>query len=191
MDVITGIEPGADWTISRQLGGEAYHDLFDLREDKKSICAHNETKQISKSQYVGTCTMAVGVFSNHIKNVDLNPDKYKDRQCLGSYCSLVTTGKSTKPMRIVTYYRPNNESMHKAPNRGRQTVFMQHIREFKQQWLLRKDPRLKADRYLIKDLNAWKIQGEETILLGDYNQSIYKSQLATALTGPALNMRGQ
>lgn len=36
-----------------------------------------------------------------------------------SYCSLVTTGESAKPMRIVTYYRPNDESRHIAPKRGR------------------------------------------------------------------------
>lgn len=48
-NITAGLEPGTDWTIARQLGGEAYHGLFGLGKDKKSICAHNKTKQISKS----------------------------------------------------------------------------------------------------------------------------------------------
>ena len=120
-DVTAGMETGVDWTIARRLGGDAFHDLFGLGEDKKSVCAHNETKQIAKSQYGGTCMMAFGVFSSYIKSPSLDPNKGKDKRGLGSYCSLVTTGEHAKPVRIVTYYRPNEESRHKAPKKGRQT----------------------------------------------------------------------
>ena len=47
--------------------------------------------------------MAFGVFSSHINKPSINPDKCKDRRGLGSYCSLVITGKSAKPVRIVTH----------------------------------------------------------------------------------------
>ena len=63
-------------------------------------------------------------------------------------------------MRIVTYYRPNNESRHRIPKKGRQTVFTQHTREFKQQGEIKKDPCLKADRCLVEDLKKWKAKGE-------------------------------
>ena len=65
------------------------------------------------------------------------------------------------------------------------------MHEFKRQGLLRKDPRLEADRCLIKDLKSSKVQGEEIISLGNYNPIIYNSQLATILTGPVLNMQEQ
>ena len=64
----------------------------------------------------------------------------------------------------------------------------QHMREFKRQGLLRRDPRLKADRCLVEDLKAWKAQREEIILLGDFIQSIYDSEPARTLTGPDLDM---
>ena len=110
---------------------------------------------------------------------------------MGSYCSLVTTGKTAKPVRIVTYYRPSDESRHKEPKKGRQTVFTQHIREFKRQGILDKDPQLEADRCLIEDLKKWKANSEELILLGDFNQSIYRSRLATELTSQDLEMEEQ
>ena len=190
-DLLAGVKPGTNWTIAKQLGGDNYHDLFGMGKDKKSVCAHNETEKTTKLQYGGTCMMAFGVFSNHIEKPSLDPDKGKDRRGLGSYCSLVTTGKSGKPVRIVTYYRPSDESRHRMPKKGRQTVFTQHIREFKRQGIIDKDPRLKADRCLVEDLKRWKTKGEELILLGDFNQSIYKSALATQLTGPGLEMKEQ
>ena len=122
-DLLAGVEPGTDWTIAKWLGGDTYHDLFGMGEDRKSVCAHNETEQTAKSQYGGTCMMAFGVFSSHTKKPSLDSDMGKDRRGLGSYCSLVTTGKSAKPVRIVTYYRPNDESRHRVPKKGRQTVF--------------------------------------------------------------------
>ena len=190
-DLQAGVEPGTDWIIARQQGGDSFHDLFGMGEDKKSVCAHNSTEQAAKSQYGGTCMMAFGVFSSHVEKPSLDPDKGVDRRGLGSYCSLVTTGKTAKPVRIVTYYRPNDESRHRTPKKGRQTVFSQHIREFKRQGMLDKDPRLEADRCLIEDLKKWKANGEELILLGDFNQSIYKSRLADELTGPDLEMEEQ
>ena len=57
--------------------------------------------------------------------------------------------------------------------------------------MIDKDPRLEADRCLVEDLNKWKANGEELILLGDFNQSIYKSHLATELTGQDLEMEEQ
>ena len=110
---------------------------------------------------------------------------------LGSYCSLVTTGKSAKPVRIVTYYRLNEESRHRVPKKGRQTVYTQHNREFKGQGMLKKDPRLEAGRCLVEDLKRWKAKGKEVSLLGDFNQSIYKIRLATKLTGTDLEMKEQ
>ena len=62
--------------------------------------------------------MAFGVFSSHIKKPSLDPERGVDRRGLGSYCSLVTTGKTAKPVRIVTYYRPNNKSRHKESKKG-------------------------------------------------------------------------
>ena len=52
--------------------------------------------------------MAFGVFSSHIRQISDDLDKCIDRRGLGSYCSLVTTGETSKSVRIVTYYRPNN-----------------------------------------------------------------------------------
>ena len=135
--------------------------------------------------------MAFGVFSSHIEKPSLGLDKGKDRRGLGSYCSLVTTGKSRKPARIVTYYRPSDKSRHRMPKKGRQTVFTQHIREFKQQGIIDKDPRLEADRCLVADLKRWKTKGEKLILLGDFNQSIYKSALVTQLNGPDQEIKEQ
>ena len=68
---------------------------------------------------------------------------------------------------------------------------MQHTREFKRKGKPDLDPSVEADRYLMDDLKAWKHQGEEIILLGDFNQSVYKSKLAELLTGPDLNMKEQ
>ena len=135
--------------------------------------------------------MAFGVFSGHIEKPSLDPERGVDRRGLGSYCSLVTTGKTAKPVRIVTYYRPNNKSRHKGSKKRRQTVFTQHIREFKRQGVIDKDPRLEADRCLVEDLKRWKAKGEELILLGDFNQSIYRSPLATELTSQDLEMEEQ
>ena len=102
-DLQAGVEPGTDWIIARQQEGDSFHDLFGMGEDKKSVCAHNSTEQAAKSQYGGTCMMAFGVFSSHVEKPSLDPDKGVDRRGLGSYCSLVTTGKTAKPVRIVTY----------------------------------------------------------------------------------------
>ena len=62
--------------------------------------------------------MAFGVFSSHVEKPSLDPDRGVDRRGLGSYCSLVTTGKTAKPVRIVIYYRPSDESRHKEPKKG-------------------------------------------------------------------------
>ena len=122
-DLLAGVEPGTDWDIAKKQGGDNYHNLFGMGEDRKSVCAHNSTKQSAKSQYGGTCMMAFGVFSSHIEKPSLDPERGVDRRGLGSYCSLVTMGKTARPARVVTYYRPNNESRHKEPKKGRQTVF--------------------------------------------------------------------
>jgi hypothetical protein len=197
-DATAGTETGVDWIIAKGQGGDAYHDLFGLGEDKKSVCAHNETEHIAKSQYGGTCMTAFGVFSSHIKSPSLDPNKGKDKRGLGSYCSLVTTGEHAKPVRIVTYYRPSEESRHRNPRRGRQTVSAQHLRELKRQGLLKNDPSMirrhpgiEADRCLVEDLRSWKNKGEEIILLGDFNQCIYNSELAKTLTGQDLCMEEQ
>ena len=117
-DLQAGVEEGTDWIIAKQQGGDSYHDLFGMGEDRKSVCVHNSTEQAAKSQYGGTCMMAFGVFSSHVEKPSLDPDKGVDRRGLGSYCSLVTTGKTAKPVRIVTYYRPNDESRHRTPKKG-------------------------------------------------------------------------
>ena len=136
--------------------------------------------------------MAFGVFSSYIRPIDEDPDKCIDRRGLGSYCSLVTKGDSGTPVRIVTYYRPSDESRRKLlTKKGRQTVFAQHMRAFKLANRPDLDPREEADRCLVEDLKRWKDQGEEIILLGDFNQCIYTSDLAKILTGPDLEMSEQ
>ena len=67
--------------------------------------------------------IAFGVFSSHVKKVDSDPDKCVDRRGLGSYCSLVVKGFS-RPVQIVTCYRPGKPSRHKTTKRGKQSVYM-------------------------------------------------------------------
>ena len=62
--------------------------------------------------------MAFGVFSSHVEKPNLDPDKGVDRRGLGSYCSLVTTGKTAKPVRIVTYYRPSDGQVRRNQKKG-------------------------------------------------------------------------
>jgi len=190
-DVTAGVETGVDWTLAQKAGMNSFHDLFGMGEDKKSACSHNVTEQNMKSQPGGTCMMAYGVFSSHVKNASQDPNKGKDKRGLGSYCSLVTTGKSAKPVRLVVYYRPNEESRHRTPKRGRQTVFAQHMREFKRKGMRESHPPSEADKCLLEDLRSWISVGEEIILLGDYNQNIYTSALAVALGGAGLEMKEQ
>ena len=33
VDVLAGTEPRTDWILAKMLGGDAYHDLFDLSKD--------------------------------------------------------------------------------------------------------------------------------------------------------------
>ena len=107
-----------DWTIAKREGMDAFLDLFGMSEDKKSVCTHNETEQNMKSQLGRTCIMAYGVFSSYIKAPSEDLHQGKDKRGLGSYCSLVTTGTSGYPVRIVVYYRPNDESRHAAPKKA-------------------------------------------------------------------------
>ena len=123
--------------------------------------------------------MAFGVFSSYIRPIDEDPHKCIDRRGLESYCLLVTKGETGKAVRIVTYYRLNDESRRKLLTRkGRKTVFAQHKRAFKLAKTPDLDPRKEADRCLVEDLKRWKSQGEETILLGDFNKCIYTSDLS-------------
>ena len=43
-DLLAGVEPGTNWTIAKRLGGDNCHDLFGMGEDRKSVCAQNETE---------------------------------------------------------------------------------------------------------------------------------------------------
>ena len=101
---------------------------------------------------------------------------------------------SAKPARLVSYYRSVKPTRHKVKdttNKEKQWAYMQHMRQFKQQGRLNLDLRTNADRCLIEDLKEWKQKGEEIILVGDFDQRIYKSKFARALTGSGLNLREQ
>ena len=93
--------------------GTKYNNLFALLEDKKSIVAWNEHKQIAQSQVGGMTMMATGLLSNFMKPPSQDKSFGKDPLGLGQWCSLLVNG-SSGPVRIVTYYRPNGPTKMEA-----------------------------------------------------------------------------
>ena len=54
--------------------------------------------------------------------------------------------------------------------------------------MLDADPRAEADSDLLHQLRTWKLQNEEIILMGDFNQNIYTSNFAQQLAEDDLGM---
>ena len=69
-------------------------------------------------------------------------------------------------------------------------VWYQHSRYFRKKGI-RTSPEELFDAHLLAQLRAWRKDGEEIVLCGDFNQDIYTSDFAEALRGEDIQLEEQ
>ena len=170
-DILAGVEHQTNFSKADE--DAQFHDIFGFGEDRKSVEAHNCHNGDHRSAYGGTAIMVFGRLSHYATN-----QHDRDPTGLGRWCSkLIKSG--SKSVRIVTAYRPN-KGRWSGRRQGAGSVWRQHRRYFRS--INRHDnPRDLFDQDLCAALKAWRRDGEDIILAGDFNDNIYTSSLARSL----------
>jgi len=173
------VETQVDW---RHAGKNRQFDvLFGLGKERRSVAACNRTIKCTYSvrgQADGVAMMTMGRISGSVKKVDVDPTN------LGRYfwTKLGGAGKTTY---VMTLYIPNNK---KTATTKKRTVWDQHVTYYISKGILDKDPCDILFDDVVKQILAWKRETSEVILVGDFNEDVYRERLAERLAKEDINM---
>ena len=177
VDILAGCETRTDWRfVSTE--EDKFHNLFLPGQQKLGVAAHNiNDEKMKRDQWGGTCITTVGRLTSFVL------DSGKDDAGLGRW-AWMRLGGGGKHTRVVTAYQPCNP---KRRTRG-ETVWDQHVRYFESRGEIR-NPRDMFRADLISLLRRWKSDGDEIILVGDFNENVYTGDLSAALSSEDIRMR--
>ena len=179
VDVTSFVETQVDWRHANK--NRQFDVLFGLGKERRSVAACNRTvtrKYSCRDQAGGVAMMTMGKMSANVKKVDSDPSK------LGRYCwtKLGGAGKTTY---VMTVYMPCNKKNAKTKKK---TVWDQHDTYYTSQGILDKDPCDILFDEVIRQLLEWKRERAEIVLVGDFNEDVYRGKLAKRLAEEDINM---
>ena len=145
--------------------------------------------------------MVTGLISNYAKSSPEGKDNRRDPTGLGRWCLLMVEG-SCGPVQLVAYYRPHGLTKTEADiakglrepkdtKKASLSAWAQQKRYYKAKGMMNANPRTEADSDLLHQLQKWKLQNDEIILMVDFNQNIYTSNVAQQLAADDLGMEEQ
>ena len=121
---------------------------------------------MKRDQWGGTCLTAIGRFASFV--TDIGADATGLRRWAWIYVG--GGGKSTQILTAYQPSKPGNLTMGQA-------VCDQHTRYFESCGEVR-HPRQMFQADLLRLIRSWKTAGDEIILMGDFNENVYKGNLA-------------
>jgi hypothetical protein len=155
-----------------------YCNLFGNGLSTRGVCAFNiNDGKVKRDQWGGTCILTVGQILAFVTEVGV------DSTGLGHW-SWMFVGGGGKQTCVILEYQPCYPK--RRTTRG-ETVWDQHTRYFEARGKVR-DPQTMFKSDLLSLLRRWKDSGDETLLIGDFNENVYSGALATALAGDDLRM---
>ena len=180
VDCLAGVETQADWSLADD--DKQFSDMFGFGEVSKGRASHNTTEPgiKKKSQPGGTAMMTFGSFSDYVV------ESKSDDTGLGRW-TYQTIKNAYKTVRLIVAYRPGKNPPSSLRRRGigrhklGSTVWEQHDRYFRSRGILDKSPREMFDKHLLELLRGWRRDGDEVLLMGDFNEDIYEGELALTL----------
>ena len=153
VDVYGMTEPNVNWGKVKKKDNwwERTESWFETR--RLSVAYNTHRGRLAKrSQYGGTITMCRNGISYR------SPKSAHDPSGLGRWSSICFRGKKGSKTRVVTAYCPTPSS------NGPHTVYSQHLK------YLDKDPIQAFRTDLGQAISKWHQDGEQLILMGDWNQ---------------------
>ena len=176
IDILAGCETRTDWRFVKR-EEDKFHNLFCGGQNTRGVTAHNINDQKNRRDQIGgTCMMALGRLASSIMETGV------DQTGLGRWCWM-KIGGGGKFTRTITAYQPTNP---RRTTKG-ETVWDQHVRYYEARGEIR-NPGEMFRFDLIALLTQWKADGEEIILLGDFNQNVYTGKLAKLLSEDGIRM---
>jgi hypothetical protein len=141
---------------------ERFRGLFEF---SKIVSANNRDKTFdTKQQSGGTMMILQGFCCSRAFDVESDPLK------LGRWCSLVLRGKRGMKLRVITMYRPVFSTGPLSAYQQQRNVLLDHD--------IDDCPRLQILNELRDSIVKWKNQGEQLLVIGDFNESIQGSTIS-------------
>ena len=186
-DVYCCVENWVQWDMV--LSNQQFDDIFGVGEERYSSVGFNRHDRLSgkdgKSQPGGTSILSTGRTSGFASMKDMDPDG------LGLWCSL-RLGTEQHATWLCCAYNPPSSSRHLRRHRSHRTytVYKQRRQYLRQRGIFT-DPCTYFREQLVKQLLIWKANGDNIILMGDFNEDIYTGELADRLAQEDLQMTCQ
>ena len=176
VDVIAGCETRTNWRYVNKEESR-FTNLFGNGQPTRGNHAHNTNDlKMKRDQWGGTCITVIGRFASYVTDIG------NDSTGLGRW-SWIYVGSGGKSTLIITAYQPSKPG---NLTMG-QTVCDQHIRYFESRGEVR-HPRQMFQADLLLLIRSWKTAGDEIILMGDFNENVYKGNLARSLLHKDIRM---
>ena len=177
VDILAGCETRTDWRFVES-EEDRYCNLFGNGLPTKGVFGQNTNEEkMKRDQCGGTCISSFGRLSSFVMATGVDPT------LLGRW-SWIRVGGGGKTTRVIVAYQPVRPN--KITSGG--TVWDQHVRYFEARGEIR-NPRAMFQSDLLSQLRMWKEAGDETLLLGDFNEDVYTGQTALSLSGKFLRMK--
>jgi hypothetical protein len=180
-DILAGCEVQTDWSMAER--DKQFDDLFGLGIPRQGGAAHNTEDEgiTNRCQPGGVAAIAFGKLSEYVK---VEPDPTG----LARWITLTLTNEE-RVSRVVMAYKPCYPSAIRRRGKDRlgSTVWEQQDRYWRKRDNF-DDPRDIFNEDLLALLRKWRAAKEEVILMGDFNEDIYKDKLGRALLGDDIQM---
>ena len=180
-DILAGCEVQTDWSEADR--DKQFDDLFGLGIARRGGAAHNTEDEgiTNRCQPGGVAAIAFGKVSEYVK---VEPDPTG----LGRWITLTLTN-GERVSRVVMAYKPGYPTAIRRRGKDKlgSTVWEQHDRYWRKRGKF-DDPRNIFAQDLLSLLRKWRAANEEVILMGDFNEDIYKDKLGRALLGEDIQM---
>jgi hypothetical protein len=186
-DIYCCVENWVQWDMATS--DQQFDDIFGIGEERYCSVAFNRQDRLSgsdgRSQPGGTSILATG------RTSDFASKKGMDDDSLGQWCH-IRLGTETHATWLMCAYNPPSSSRYVRRNRRHQsyTVYSQRQRYLRGKGCFT-DPCKYFIQKLVEQLLVWKQNGDNIILVGDFNEDVYQDGLAARLQEEDLQMSCQ
>ena len=186
-DIYCSVENCVQWDMSTS--DQQFDDVFGIGEERYCSVAYNRNDRLSgsdgRTQPGGTSILATGRTSGFASKKGMDDDS------LGQWCYMRLGTEAHATWLICAYNPPSSSRYGRRNQRHRNyTVYSQRQRYLRGRGCFT-DPCKYFIQQLVKQLLLWKKKGDNIILVGDFNEDVYRDGLATRLQEEDLQMSCQ